>query len=120
MSGAGGASFRLPPGGRARVRREWLHRLDPHLASYSDLLDRPPAAQGRPLRSARRRALEALEGYRFALSVKLAGRVAELVEAGLPDATGAVVDCVLIPLAQAADREVPGELRSLVRGLRLD
>jgi hypothetical protein len=115
-----GASFRLAPGGRARVRREWLRDLDPRLLSYSDLLDRAPGRQIRQLRAARRTALEALEGYCVTLTVTLGGRARQLVEAGLPDATGAIVECALIPFDDAANGELRAELTNLVQGLRLD
>jgi hypothetical protein len=114
-----GASFRLVQGGRARVRREWLQQLDPGLASYSDLLDRARGSQVRRLRLARRTALECREGYCVVLTVNLRGRTQRLAEAGLPDATGAIFDCALVPLTEPGV-DILDELAQLVRGLRLD
>jgi hypothetical protein len=117
---AGGANFRLVPGGRARVRREWLVRLDPQIASYSDLLDRAQRAQVRQQRAARRTAMQRLEGYCVTLTLDLGGRTCRVVEAGLPDASGDAWDCVLVPLAAAnADAQLR-ELTQLTHGVRLD
>jgi hypothetical protein len=116
----GGASFRLVPGGRARVRREWLERLDPQIGSYSDLLGRAPRAEVRQLRAARRLALQCLEGYCVTLRLDLGGRIRRVVEAGLPDASGDAWDCALIPLDRATGDAQLMELAQSVQAVRLD
>ena len=115
-----GASFRLVPGGRARVRRDWLREVAPQLTSYSDLLDRAGGAQARHLRTARRTALECLEGYCVTLTLALGDGAQQFVEAGLPDASGAAWDCVLLPLSADGADEALDELSRLARTVRLD
>jgi hypothetical protein len=117
---AGGANFRLVPGGRARVRREWLQQLDPQIGSYSDLLDRAQRAQVRQQRAARRTAMQCLEGYCVTLTLDLGGRTMRVVEAGLPDASGDTWDCVLVPLASATADAQLKELAQLTQAVRLD
>jgi hypothetical protein len=116
----GGARFQLTPGGRARVRREWLQQVDPQLASYSDFLARADGAQVRHLRSARRTALECLEGYCVTLTLDLGGRRQRFVEAGLPEASGDEWDCVLVPLTGDQADPVLDTLSRLARAVRLD
>jgi hypothetical protein len=93
-----GTLLHLTPGGRARVRREWLTQLDPLLESYSDLLDRSHPREVQQLRAARRSAMEGLESYCAVLSCDLGSRQTRLVEIGLPNAAGTEWDCLLVAL----------------------
>jgi hypothetical protein len=117
---AEGTGFHLVRGGRVRVPRDWLTRVDPRLASYSDLLDRAPGADVRRLRTARRRAFHGLEAYCETLSVDLGARIATFVEVGLPDDAGSAWDCALVPLPSTAAEHVLCELSDLARSARLD
>ena len=105
----GGTLLHLTPGGRTRVRREWLTSLNPAIESYSQLLERAQPREVQQLRAARRSAMEGLESYCAVLSCDLGSRMARLVEIGLPDAQGTEWDCLLVALDDSAG----GQLRQL-------
>jgi hypothetical protein len=115
-----GVGFRLVPGGRARIPREWLRQVDPQLSSYSDLLNRVRRAEVRRLRTARRIALANLEGYCATLTVDLGGHTQPFVEAGLPDIAGAEWECVLLPLPSSRAGRLLDEVTALARAVHLD
>jgi hypothetical protein len=108
MSGA--AEFRLSPGGRARVAREWLARVSSEIVSYSDLLDLARPSEVHRLRSKRRVAMQTGEGYCIVLHCMLDGAERRVVEVGMPDANADQWDCLLFVLR---DDEDPGLLRQV-------
>jgi hypothetical protein len=105
----GGTLLHLAPGGRARVRREWLTKLNPAIESYSDLLERAQPKEVHQLRAARRAAMEGLESYCAVLSCDLGSRMSRLVEVGLPNAQGTEWECLLVAL----DDDATTQLRQL-------
>jgi hypothetical protein len=108
-----GAGFHLGPGGRVRVRRGWLERIDATLHTYSDLLAAAPGHEVRALRETRRRAMDGLEGYLAVLTCQLAGRSARVVEAGLPNDDATDWECALFTVPEGGGNQLLERLGQL-------